>query len=114
MVTRSQPRQIWLRVLVGAAVGLIVLWALTFFVGGRQARSDALARCEMPLKDMGFAEYPYSSAPEKGFSGHPVFGCRVTAYLPCMLRVEMLVYTGGEFFYSTSDWYVWFGKLIRH
>jgi hypothetical protein len=108
---RKLPR--WLRFVAAILLGYLLLWLLTFFIGGAAARADAIRRCEIPLREKGFTELPYRSAPESGYDGHPVFACRVVAYFPLIVRVRIDMYTGGDFAFGTSDWYFWFG-VLRH
>src|SRR5438105_5031398 len=108
---RTLPR--WLRILAAIVVGYSTAWLLTFVIGGAAARSDAIRRCEAPLSNKRFIELPYRSASDRAYDGQPVFACRVAAYIPFIVRVRLDVYSGGDFAYGTSDWYLWFG-LLRH
>jgi hypothetical protein len=113
MVSATPRRFVTLKRLLAVVAVYCVLWLLTFLIGGHQARLAAIRSCEAPLAGGRFIEVPYGTQGERGFSGQPVFACRVASYLPFIVRVQIDIYTGGDFAYGTSDWYFWFG-VLRH
>lgn len=93
-----------LRFAVRVCVAYVVLWALTYFVGGEQLRTLSVGAMNLPNGLVGFTEVPLDHSVHVGSR---VYFCRALAYGPFVVRIDHGWATGPLSGDGGSELYVW-------